>query len=199
MKQILKQLMLMLMSAIFYVGCSTGVGGKLEKQGTTSAYDRYYCSESADYEKGYNDGIGGKTMNMRFASDCREDLRDKSIMGYRSGFSEGRKIFDGKNYPPQTSTTQQSTPIQNSGTIVNSSPAININIGGNQNTDPTKNPVPIENKPNPKAYFCSVKAFMKTHEGWGPTQLEAKKQAADLCSTASHQMHCKNIQCQKNE
>lgn len=146
------------------------------------AFDPDLCNKNAAYEAGFNDGRWGyRAMNSEFLNRCREDLREQAQLGYKEGFEKGRQDLkeaqDRKKaevlVPPANTPNRGGTNI-------------NINIGGSGGSGGSK------------AWFCTTKAFMKTFNAYGSTQLEAKQATIASCKTQYHEMHCDDVTCQPN-
>lgn len=176
--------------------CATGPADHESSGGRSDDFDASMCNEAAAYEKGFNDASRNKAMNSRFAYGCRVDLKEAAWKGYKSGYEAGRNADAlptrpavGSTIPAQTPTQ---APTQNSGTI--------INIGGLGGIF-GKNPAPTHETPsqNQKAWYCSVKPFMKMYDAFGPTQLEAKQATMTACGKSHAAMHCDDVTCTKNE
>ena len=57
---------------------------------------------------------------------------------------------------------------------------------------------PVAFPPNPKAWFCSGKAFTATFEAFGNSELEARDAVFGQCLAGNSAMHCDDISCQPN-
>lgn len=145
------------------------------------------CNRNAAYEAGFNDGNDGRAMGSEFLYRCREDLRAAGQEGYQSGYESGRKRLDERiremNARHQTSPERPPVPP---GTINNNS-GVQINIGG------------AASDSKPRAWYCTVRAFMDEFESFGPTQLEARQLTVQACSRKHHPMHCDDVKCQLNQ
>lgn len=71
-----------------------------------------------------------------------------------------------------------------------------FSVGGEAPQPQAAQPAPAA--ANPRAWYCEVKAFMDTFDGYGPTRLEATKAAQTACQGKNHEMHCRDAKCQEN-
>ena len=159
-------------------------------------------------------------MSSSFLDNCREDLRVQGQHGYLAGYDSGRARFDermrmqsqpapapGGPPPPQweASPIPPATLPPAAGIeaplpppAVNNNTGIQINIGTGPNPYPPQ-PAPVVPPPNPKAWFCQVRAFMSDFNSFGPTRLEAYQLTLQACVRQYAPMHCQEIQCQPNQ
>lgn len=132
------------------------------------------CDEQAGYEAGFEDGRAGLNMNTSFLNNCREDLRALAVKGYRAGFDKGLPIYKEESERRAKEMQQNKTTTGTSG-------------------------FPIPGLFNRAGYYCKVMAFGKKYDAFGATEVEARKTVEDACAVDTHEMHCKQVQCQKNE
>lgn len=161
-------------------------------------FDPDWCDGQTAYEIGYRDGNfwTRKTMNSTFARRCREDLKIIAQKKYQEGFVAGRAELDAlvaaAREDHRANQVKASEPASTSAPVNQTN--INVSIGGGNIGSGASQPTP----PNPRAYFCTVKAFTDTFESYGATQLEATNAVRALCTKENHEMHCREIKCEKN-
>lgn len=201
----MKKNTLALVCALFLIAaCSHEPAPSGSSRTSSQGFDPNQCNKDAAYEEGYNDGREGEKMNSRFADPCREDLRADARTGYKNGFTEGNKIYQEekkaqleawREYHQRENTTAGApSTIPTTTPVQTGFPNINVNIGkGNQTVGTSAG-----GAGNAKAYFCTVSAFMKKFDSYGPTKLEAEQGARSACAAKYHEMHCGDVQCQQN-
>ena len=187
--------------ALAGIGCAVPEG-RGPNQGTepydNDVFDARNCNENGGYTRGYNDARAGKSMELLFASRCREDLRRQAEKGYRIGYDAGEKSLreaEANRTPPPafpTNLPPPSAPSQKNTTI-------NVNLGGTQNVGGGQNPPPSVPQSNQKAWYCEVEAFQDKFSAFGATQLEAKQATQNQCTAKHNAMFCRKIDCQPNQ
>ncbi len=148
-------------------------------------FDPDLCVKSAAYEVGYNDGRKPwGEMRSEFLNRCREDLRDEARVNYRDGYNKGHDEMVKSQEEARKAQQSQPTPYDDGPGLVNTGTQINVNFGAGGSVA------------TPQKWFCKVEAFMKTFEGMGVTQFEARREAVKNCTAQYHEMHCNNPQCE---
>ena len=156
------------------------------------SFDRELCSQQQGYERGQTDGNSGKTMDSRFAVNCRDDLRSQAQTGYQQGYQAGlaqfreRRARDGVS-PYGNAPTPSSPPSDSSNT------SININIGNQYENGGTRTAPP--EMPRQPRHECAIQVYNDHLVAEGDSEVDAARGVTALCEKRHRRDQCKVLNC----